>query len=123
MEKKNDFGFKELIVWHKAIEFAEIILEEIDNIKTDRKHYRLIENMEACSVSVSSNIAEGKGRYSKKEYIHYLHISRGSLYESISKSILFNRKGWFTTKSLSRIEEKGTEVVKLLNGLINSLRA
>ena len=61
MEKKNDFGFKDLIVWQKAIEFAEIILEEIDNIKTDRKHYRLIENLEACSVSVSSNIAEGKG--------------------------------------------------------------
>ena len=122
MEKRpNDFGFKELIVWQRAIEFAEIVLEEIEKINSNRKHYRLIENLEACVVSVSSNIAEGKGRFSKKEFIHFLHISRGSLYETISKSILFNRKGWFSHTGLNQIENTGAEVARLLNGLIRSL--
>lgn len=73
------FGFKELIVWQKAMEFADQVLDLTDNLETDRKHYRLIEQLESSVTSVALNIAEGKGINSNKEFIQFLYISRGSL--------------------------------------------
>ncbi len=79
--EKEEFGFKKLIVWQKAVEFANKIILLTEAIDTKRKHYRLIEQLESSSCSIAQNIAEGKGRYSNKEFIHFLYISRGSLYE------------------------------------------
>lgn len=49
------FNFEDLEVWQKAIDFADKVIEIIDNLETDRKHYRLIENIESAAVSVASN--------------------------------------------------------------------
>ena len=70
------FNFEKLEVWKKAIQYADKILELVANIETDRKHYRLFEQIESAATSVSLNIAEGKGRYSKKEFVHF-YIARG----------------------------------------------
>lgn len=74
------FTFEDLKVWPKAVDFAELVIKEIEVLETPRKHYRLIEQLEASSTSPSMNIAEGKGRFSKKEFIHYLYIARGSVF-------------------------------------------
>ena len=74
------FAFENLEVWNKAIDFAVIVVDTIDDISTGRNHYRLFEQIEASSTSVAMNIAEGKGRFSKKEFVQYLYIARGSLY-------------------------------------------
>jgi len=73
------FSFEDLEVWRKAVEFAKGVIELAESVETDRKHFRLIEQLEACSTSVALNIAEGKERYSKKEFVQYLYIARGSL--------------------------------------------
>ncbi|MCK4923051.1 MAG: four helix bundle protein [Bacteroidales bacterium] len=78
----NNFGFKDLIVWQKSMTFIDLVLDEVDQLNSDRKHYRLVEQIESAVTSVAMNIAEGKGRNSKKEFIHFLYISRGSLYET-----------------------------------------
>ena len=85
------FAFEDLLVWQKAIDFAETVIKTIDKFEAPRKHFRIIEQLEAASISVSSNIAEGKGRFSKKEFIHYLYIARGSLFETLSLLILIRR--------------------------------
>jgi four helix bundle protein len=69
--------YKDLLVWQKSLAFANLVLDLIDNIETTRKHYRLIEQLEAAATSVSINIAEGKGRKSEKEFMQFLYISRG----------------------------------------------
>jgi four helix bundle protein len=74
---KTKFGFEELEVWQKALEFERRVVHLTEKIETDRKHYRLIENCEAAYCSIASNIAEGKGRHSKKEFVQFLY-SRGS---------------------------------------------
>jgi four helix bundle protein len=56
------FGYEDLDVWNKATEFAVEVIELVENISTHRKHYRLLEQVEASSASISMNIAEGKGR-------------------------------------------------------------
>ena len=63
-------------------------------LKAESKHYRLIEQLEAAVTSIPMNIAEGKGRESKKEFVHFLHISRGSLYETLTLLEIFQMRNW-----------------------------
>ena len=115
------FAFKNLDVWVKAVDFAVEILDIIEDIKSVRKHYRLFEQIEASSTSIPMNIAEGKGRYSKKEFIHYLYISRGSLYETMTLLEIFRRKKWISDIQFSHLEKSGVEIAAMIKGLINSI--
>lgn len=54
------FKFKDLLVWQESIDFADKIIETTENLETNRKHFRLVEQMESCGASIP-----GKGRYSK----------------------------------------------------------
>jgi four helix bundle protein len=116
------FGFEDLVVWQKAIEFAFKVVQLTEGIKTDRKHYRLIENCEAAASSIASNIAEGKGRYSKKEFIQYLYIARGSLFETITQLTIFERNRWISEKDLHKMKLLGSEIGKMLISLINAIK-
>jgi len=115
------FGYEDLDVWNKAAEFAVEVIELVENISTHRKHYRLLEQVEASSASISMNIAEGKGRFSKKEFVQYLYISRGSLYETMTLLEIFRRKKWISDKDYSRLETDGKQIASMLKGLINSI--
>ena len=121
MEKVR-FSFEDLEVWQKAVEFAKIVIEIAEEINTDRKHFRLIEQLEAASTSIALNIAEGKGRYSKKEFIQFLYIARGSLYETITLLIIFHKKNWINDIQLRKMKNFGDEIGKMLSSLINSVR-
>lgn len=118
---KTEFAFKDLKVWHKAVDFAEEVIGLIDQIDSDRKHYKITEQLEGAVASVSSNIAEGKGRFSKKEFVQYLYTARGSLYESVSLLNIFERKGWITGEQLAQCENNALEVAQMIKGLINAI--
>lgn len=60
------FGYEDLDVWNKAVNFAVKVIDLVENMNTDRKHYRLLEQIESASTSIAMNLAEGKGRFSKK---------------------------------------------------------
>jgi four helix bundle protein len=62
------FSFEDLEVWQKAVDFAYAVIRLAEEIQTGRKHYRLREQLEAAATSIALNIAEGKGRYSRKEF-------------------------------------------------------
>jgi len=117
------FAFEDLLVWQKAIDFAETVIKTIDLFEAPRKHFRIIEQLESAAISVSSNVAEGKGRFSKKEFIHYLYISRGSLFEAISLLILICRLRWIEEEKLLELKSAGEEIAKMLNSLIKSLKS
>ena len=117
------FAFEDLLVWKKAIDFAEVVIKTVDQFKAPRKHYRIIEQLESAAISVSSNIVEGKGRYSKKEFIHYLYIARGSLFETVSLLILIRQLAWIGEDKLLELKLSGEEIAKMLNSLIKSIRA
>jgi four helix bundle protein len=116
------FSFQDLQVWQKAVDFAERVILLVEKLETDRKHYRLIEQLESCSTSVAMNIAEGKGRYSQKEFIHFLYIARGPLFETITLLEIFKRMKWITEKHYCDIELQGEEIAKMLNSLISKLK-
>ena len=115
------FGYEDLDVWNKATEFAVKVIDLVESPSTDRKHYRLLEQVEASSASISMNIAEGKGRYSKKEFVQYLYIARGSLYETMTLLEIFRRKKWISDKGYLRLETDGKQIASMLKGLINAI--
>jgi four helix bundle protein len=116
------FSFEDLEVWRKAVEFAKGVIELAESVETDRKHFRLIEQLEACSTSVALNIAEGKGRYSKKEFVQYLYIARGSLYETITLLVILNKNNWISDSQLDEAKASGEEIGKMLSGMITSIK-
>lgn len=123
VNKDRMFAFEDLLVWQKSIDFAETVIKTIDLFEAPRKHYRIIEQLESATISVSSNIAEGKGRFSKKEFIHYLYIARGSLFETISLLILVRRLSWIDEEKLIELKLVGEEIAKMLNSLIKSIKS
>ena len=120
-EKDTRSSYKDLVVWQKSMAFANDIVELIDHLETDRKHYRLIEQLEAAATSVPMNIAEGKGRESKKEYVHFLYISRGSLYETLTLLEIFHMRHWIKPEKFLDLEQKSNEIAKMLKSLINAI--
>jgi len=116
-----NFGYEDLEVWNRSVGFAVSVIDLTETIDTGRKHYRLFEQIEASSTSVSMNLAEGKGRFSKKEFIQYCYIARGSLYETMTLLEIFKRKGWISVKELSSLKSEGIEIASMIKGLINSL--
>ncbi len=61
------FSFEDLEVWHEAVDFADKCLVTVESMETSRKHYRLLEQLEAAATSPALNIAEGKGRLSLRD--------------------------------------------------------
>lgn len=73
-------SYKELIVWQKSM----VLVSDIYKVSAsfpDSEKFGLTSQMRRASVSIPSNIAEGWGRLSRKNYIQFLRISRGSLFE------------------------------------------
>ena len=122
MEDDCNLGYEKLVVWQRAIEWACTIINASEELNTDRKHYRLIEQLESASTSVAINIAEGKGRYSKKEFVQFLFIARGSLYETVTLLEIFHRQAWIESTLFTKLKTDATEIAKMLNGLINAIK-
>jgi len=119
---KKLFSFQDLKVWQKAVLFAEKVIRTIDKLQTPRKHYRLIEQLESAATSVAMNIAEGKGRQTTKEFIQFLFIARGSLFEVVTLLIIFQRLKWIEKKIVMEFEQMAEEITKMINSLIKSMK-
>ncbi|MBC7885088.1 MAG: four helix bundle protein [Saprospiraceae bacterium] len=104
MEEK--FDFENLIVWQKAIEFADLILEKTDKFYKSNGNFRLREQLDACTSSIPMNIAEGKGRYSKKEFKQFLYYSRGSINETVTVLLLLQKRSWLIMERLYPFKTK-----------------
>ncbi len=121
MAEVEQAAYKDLQVWQKGMEFANQVIQLIDGLDTPRKHYRLFEQLESAVTSVPMNIAEGKGRESKKEFIHFLYIARGSIYETLTLLEIFQRQGWLDSDIFKRLESSAIEIIKMLKGLIKAI--
>ncbi len=124
MDKIDDieFGYEKLLVWQRSLDWADRILTIAENIGTERKHYRLIEQIKSSCTSVPMNIAEGKGRFSKKEFVHFLYIARGSLYETMTLLEIFLKRRWVSQGDFISVKNETREIAKMLNAFINAIK-
>ena len=119
--EKYLFPFEKLDVWKMAVDLAEYILDLLEKLPQN-KHIRIIGQIESAAVSVPQNIAEGKGRQYKKEFIQFLHISQGSIYEVVTLNEIFRRRRLLSEEEAMEIRNRCEQIDRKLNGLINSLR-
>lgn len=80
----DDFGYRNLVVWLKAKAFVREVYSLVKLLPPEEK-YALGDQIRRAAVSIPSNIAEGNGRASNKDYAHFLSIARGSLFETVNQ--------------------------------------
>ncbi|NTW33902.1 MAG: four helix bundle protein [Bacteroidetes bacterium] len=114
-------SFKDLEVWKYAHELVKLIYKYAETFPK-AEEYRITSQLLRAVVSIPTNIAEGTGRFSKKDYIHFLIIARGSLEEVKYLVILCADLGYISPEKTSNVETDMNKIGRMLNGLINSLR-
>jgi len=112
--------YRDLIVWRKAFCLALAIYKETALFPAQEK-YVITSQLRRASVSVPSNIAEGEGRNSKREFRHRLSIALGSIREIETQVLLSIELGYLRPTSAEGIMALADEVGRLIRGLSNSL--
>ena len=112
-------NFKELKVWQKSIELTTDVYRLLLTFPLDEK-FGLISQLKRAAVSVPSNIAEGAGRNSNKEFSHFLSICLGSLFELETQLIISNNLNLINSDSLLEINNKISELQKMVFSLKKS---
>jgi len=114
------FGFEKLEVWKLAIDFAEQIYRCTSSFPGDEK-FGLTNQLRRAAVSISSNIAEGSGRLSSKDFIRFLSIAYGSLMECVSQLHLAHRLKYIELEPLSQLVSMAESIARMLSRLRTSL--
>ena len=112
------FGYKKLIVWQKAMDLTEKVYALIRSLPADEK-YALAGQLRRSVISISSNIAEGAGRATNKDYAHFLTIARGSLYEVLSQLDAAERLGYLSVGK--DIEDLANEIARMLGSMLKKM--
>ena len=113
------FQFEKLLAWQKAKELT-IAVYPIINKFPQREQYALSSQIRRAVISIPSNIAEGSGRASKKEKIHYLEIAFGSLTETYCQLLIAKDLGYVQPDELVVLQPLFQELSRLMSGLRNS---
>ncbi len=113
--------FRDLVVWQKALDLAEAVYV-VSRRFPKEEIYGITSQMRQAAVSIASNIAEGHGQHSRREFFHFLGIARGSLAELQTHVILAARLGMLDDDNRLNLETRLAEVGRLLNGLRKAIR-
>lgn len=119
-EKHKIKTFKDLLVWQKAMQLITQIYLLTKKLPKEET-YGLISQVRRSSISIPSNIAEGYGRNSSNDYIRFLQIANGSLYELQTQlEVCLNLK-YISEAEFSTIYEQSREIERMLGSLIRKL--
>ena len=116
--KSSDY--KQLIVWHKSMDLV-VEIYSLVRLLPKEELYALSDQMRRAVVSIPSNISEGLGRNSDKEFVQFLSVSRGSLWELETQLEVCERLNYIDNSKTSKARNLITEISKMINSLANSL--
>ena len=112
-------SFTDLIAWKEAHNVVLAIYKITKEFPRDEM-FGLVSQMRRCSVSISSNIAEGFSRKSKNEKTQFYHIALGSITELQNQLLIARDLNYLDKEIFLKIAELTVRVSKLINGLIKS---
>ena len=115
-------SYRDLIVWQKSMELVTDVYRQTKTFPRDEQ-YGLVPQLRRSAVSIPSNIAEGYGRGSTNDYVRFLQISRGSLYEMQTQLEIALNLEHIPKTSFQDLDEKSREVERMLNSLIKRVAA
>lgn len=113
--------YKNLKVWQKAMDLVVDVYANTDKFP-DKEKFGLTNQINRCVVSVASNIAEGAGRNSEKEFNNFLGIALGSSCELETQLLIGNRLNYLNKKDLDSLIKSTEEVQKMIVGLQKNIR-
>lgn len=102
------------------MDIVEAVYRATSTFPADER-FGLTQQLRRAVVSVPSNIAEGQGRKSTNEFIHFLSIAKGSLCEVETQLIIAQRLGYLQNELLDQLLTQSDEVGRIMNGLTRSL--
>jgi len=109
-------GHRDLEVWQKSMQFVTALYHETE-VFPRHELYGLTNQLRRAAVSVPSNIAEGCGRNSKKEFHQFLSLARGSLLEVETQVEIARNLGYLPDERFRELLAKSNEIGRMLNGL------
>ena len=115
------FNFEKLEVWQKSIVFADRIYAATANFPVSER-FGLISQMRRASVSVSANIAEGSSRSSHPNFVRFVEMATGSLFEIVSQLTIACHQGFLKEADYRQLCSAAEELVRMLSGLRKPLR-
>jgi four helix bundle protein len=114
-------SFRDLPVWQKAMALVTAVNQATETFPA-RELHGLTNQVRRSAVSIPSNIAEGKGRFSKRELTQFLMTARGSLCEMQTQLEIAANLGYLELEKFTRLDDQSREVGRILNGLIKAVR-
>ena len=114
------YAFENLDAWKEARKLVVAVYQLLDKFPNFEK-YALCDQIRRSIVSVPSNLAEGSGRVSPKEQLHFYEISYGSLMESYNQLILAADLKYISNDELEAIQPQIDTVARMLNGLRSAI--
>ena len=114
-------NFEKLIFWQKSVSLAKQIYIICQEIHNDEK-YGLVSQIKRSAISIPSNIAEGSGRNSNKEFNHFLAIALGSAFELHTQLILIKELHILEHEKINEIIQKVVEIEKMIYSFKNNLK-
>jgi four helix bundle protein len=113
-------SYRDLVAWQRAMSLVTQIYRVTEAFPR-KEIYGLTNQLRRAAVSVPSNIAEGKGRRSKKEYAQFLFRARGSLFEVETQLEIACNLEYIDPEAYGRLKEQITAVARVLSGLIAAI--
>jgi four helix bundle protein len=113
-------NFKDLNVWKKSLQLVKEVYIITAKYPKEEK-FGLTSQIRRSAISIPSNIAEGCGRKTQKDFCNFLYIAQGSSFEFETQLILSFELGFIEEKVFENTVSKLNEIQKMLNGLINSI--
>jgi four helix bundle protein len=113
-------SYRELGVWQKAMDFT-VACYRLTGHFPRNETYGLASQLQRAAVSIPANIAEGAGRESTREYIHFASIAHGSLLEAETHVLLAERLGYLNSTQTTPVLTVAAEIGRMLRGLMASL--
>lgn len=115
-------SYRDLKVWQRGVDLVETIYRLSDAFP-DAERYCLTTQVRRAALSISSNIAEGWGRGTRKDYRHFLRIARASLFEVETQLIIAHRLGYLQEETLRSVLRETDAESRMLLSLMRSLHA
>ena len=116
----NIFGFENLAAYQRAMDLVDKVYDLLKGFPAEER-YALCDQLRRAVVSVPSNIAEGLGRSSSKEQVHFMEISYGSLMETYCQLSIAKRRHYISDEVFKELASDIENIVRPLSGLRNSL--
>jgi four helix bundle protein len=113
-------SYQDLIVWQKGMDLVESVYR-VTRVFPKEEMFGLTSQVRRAAVSVPSNLAEGQGRQTTRDFMNFISIARGSLQEMETQILIASRLQYIIATQTNEITDMVAEVGRLLSGLYNSL--